>query len=114
MRHRERTHAHRQVIQNIIANAIEYSPRGGTVAVRLARVGGACVLTCEDHGIGIPEADQAKVFQRFFRASNAQEAKLDGSGLGLYIAKTICDELGFDISFKSTVGQGSEFTVTFH
>lgn len=102
----------RQVFVNIITNAVEYSDKdSGEVTVSLRKDGENYVFMCKDNGIGIPKEDQAHIFDRFFRASNATQAKEMGTGLGLCIVKMIADNLGWDVYFESEVGKGATFFV---
>ena len=102
----------RQVLFNLIENAIKYSPRGGNVAVRGEVVDGGVALSVSDSGIGIPEADQPLVIRRFFRASNAAPEDFPGVGLGLSIAKDIIEAHGGKLSLQSKVGNGTTVTLT--
>lgn len=102
----------RQLFSNIIFNAAEYASKAaGKVAVTLSRENTALVFSCEDNGIGIPEKEQEKIFTRFFRASNASQAKERGTGLGLFIVKMIANDFGWNVSFKSKEGEGAAFFV---
>ncbi|MBV9270335.1 MAG: hypothetical protein JO165_04520, partial [Candidatus Eremiobacteraeota bacterium] len=105
-------HRLRQVADNLISNAIKYSPSGEPVHVAVSRVGGSAVLTVRDHGIGIPPSEINLVFERFGRASNAKAARIKGTGFGLYLAKSIVEQHGGRIAVESRVGYGSAFTVT--
>lgn len=96
--------AFRIILQSIVSNAIDYTPGGGRVVVNGSADETSLRLAIEDTGIGIPEPDQPHIFQRFFRASNAVSAKVDGSGLGLYIVKQLVELLGGTISFTSRPG----------
>ncbi|MEX2043312.1 MAG: HAMP domain-containing sensor histidine kinase [Patescibacteria group bacterium] len=98
----------RQVIVNFIDNAIKYSQRG-TVQVVLREEDGNAVLEVTDHGIGIAEADQEKMFTKFFRAGNARDVLSSGTGLGLYVAKRIVDEHQGSVILHSKLGKGSTF-----
>lgn len=103
----------RAVLQNIIENAIKYTPAGGSVTIACGREPpGALSVSVADTGIGIPAAEQSRIFARFFRASNAQKKETDGSGLGLFIAKRILQKYQGDIRFESTEGSGTTFYVT--
>ncbi len=114
----------RMVFQNLISTAIKYTPKGGSIDVRVALVakgkmfGGQKMtedrftLAVADTGIGIPKEQQAKIFSRFFRAANALRAETDGSGLGLYIIKSIIDRAGGALWFASKEGQGTTFYVS--
>ena len=99
----------RQVIMNLIDNAIVYSPSGGVVKVSLKMIGHQLVLEVADHGIGVPEAEQSKLFAKFFRASNAKKQRIDGTGIGLYLVKRVIEEQGGSIIFSSKEGEGSVF-----
>ncbi len=101
----------RQVFDNLIGNAIKYSPGGEPVAIALRADEGTYALSIRDSGIGVPEEEMPKLFQRFSRASNARRAKLAGTGIGLFIVKRIVDRHGGTIDAASTAGEGSTFTV---
>ena len=106
----------KQVFQNIIDNAVKYSAVGdkGKVEVGVTEDKGFLRLSVKDNGIGIPKADQGKIFERFSRGSNS--TKLDpggGSGLGLYIAKAVVEQGGGKIWFDSVEGKGTSFYTTF-
>lgn len=92
----------RQVIQNLIVNAIQYSPNNQCdVTVKLEKGNDAYLISVRDNGIGIPKDIQVKVFDKFFRADNAQKLQSEGSGIGLYIAKMIMKAVGGKIWFES-------------
>ena len=99
----------REAAAKLVENAVAYSKKGGRVAVRLSAVGNRVRFEVEDEGIGIPEAEQPRVFTRFFRASNASSVLPDASGLGLSIAKYFVEQHGGAIGFSSTEGKGSLF-----
>lgn len=99
------------VISNLLDNAVKYTPRGGAVTLSLAPVKGGLRLTVEDTGIGIPAAKIPYLFSRFFRAPNAIRMYPNGSGLGLYIVKSIVEKYGGSVSVYSREGQGSTFIV---
>jgi PAS domain S-box-containing protein len=101
----------RQVLLNLIENAIKYSPRGGNVAVRGEVVGAGVAVSVSDSGIGIPEADQPLVLRRFFRASNAAPENFPGVGLGLAIAREIVEAHGGTLSIRSRVNEGTTVTL---
>lgn len=104
----------REVFTNILLNAVEYSDKKhGVVAVILRREKSGYYFSCENNGTSIPAGDQAKIFSRFFRASNATEAKEKGTGLGLYIAKMICETFGWQVSFKSPAAENETGTLFF-
>jgi two-component system phosphate regulon sensor histidine kinase PhoR len=100
-----------RVIVNLLSNAVKYTPRGGSVALTVDDAGGSAVLTIADTGIGIPEKDQGSLFTRFFRASNAVEAAIPGSGLGLSIAGTIVGNHRGDLGVESVQDRGTTVTV---
>ncbi|MBN1779384.1 MAG: HAMP domain-containing histidine kinase [Candidatus Buchananbacteria bacterium] len=121
-----------QVVTNLISNAIKYTPEGGHVVVEVKQMSGDelkvigqeistaninntdnkngyLVISVKDTGIGISEEDQKKLFTRFFRSKNVMQSKAEGTGLGLYITKTIVELHKGDIWFTSAVGKGSTF-----
>ena len=104
-----------QLFTNLLSNAIKFTPKNGTVTVTAQQIdtenGAVIVATVSDTGIGIPEEDVDGLFQRFARGSNALTAMIPGTGLGLTIVKDIVDIHRGSITFKSTVGKGTEFTV---
>ena len=104
-----------QLFTNLLSNAIKFTPENGTVTVTAQQIdtenGAVIVATVSDTGIGIPEEDVDGLFQRFARGSNALTAMIPGTGLGLTIVKDIVDIHRGSITFKSTVGKGTEFTV---
>jgi len=102
----------RDVIQNLVDNAIKYTPEQGNIAVLLQQLGKEFVLSIQDSGIGIPKFQQKSLFGKFFRATNAQASKIDGTGLGLYVAKQIVEQAGGKILVESEEAKGSTFTVT--
>jgi PAS domain S-box-containing protein len=101
----------RQVIQNLLQNAVKYSPQGQTITVRLERVDDQARLLVRDRGIGIPEAARDAIFERFYRAGNADQQQIGGMGIGLYVVKEIITLHGGRIEIESEVGTGSTFTV---
>jgi PAS domain S-box-containing protein len=100
-----------QVFQNLIGNAVKYSPEGGEVRVRVAARDGLAVLEVADQGIGIPDDALPRLFQRFFRAKNADPRRISGVGIGLYVVKEIVELHGGQVAVASHEGQGSTFTV---
>jgi signal transduction histidine kinase len=99
----------RQVLMNFIDNAIYYSPEKTTITVALVEKASDIEITVKDQGIGVPLDEQTKLFEKFFRASNARMQRPDGTGVGLYLAKQVVDGHGGKIIFASTPGQGSTF-----
>jgi len=103
----------KQVIVNLLDNAIRFTPRGGTVTLRTGDSGGDVVLEVLDTGIGIPAAALARVFDRFYRVDEARSRDDGGAGLGLSIAQSICVAHGAQIEVHSEVGHGSCFRLRF-
>ena len=101
----------RQVLSNLIENAIKYSPAGGSVVVSARRVDGSVCIEVADEGIGIAEADQARIFERFVRLDPALTRGTGGTGLGLYICRELVDRMGGRITVRSRERHGSTFTV---
>jgi two-component system sensor histidine kinase BaeS len=102
----------RQLIGNLLANAIRHTPPGGTVTVRTATADGSLTIAVSDTGCGIAPADLPKVFDRFWRADESRSRSTGGSGLGLPIARQIAEAHGGTITVASTPGRGTTFTVT--
>lgn len=100
-------------LQNLIDNAIKYTPSDGKVTVSVAPTSSAkeVEVSVQDTGIGIPEPQQARVFDKFFRATNAQRVYTEGSGLGLYLVKNIVEAHGGTIRFRSREGDGTKFSI---
>lgn len=115
---------YRMVIQNIVANAVKYTPDYGSVSVSITTYDKGAVFgshTCEtdvlsltvtDTGMGIPERQQHNIFTKLFRADNAKMSEIDGTGLGLYMVKSILDHSGGSVWFDSVEGSGTTFYVT--
>ncbi|HEV2297270.1 MAG TPA: ATP-binding protein [Candidatus Acidoferrales bacterium] len=99
----------REVLQNLLDNAVQYTQAGGRIEVSAAADNGFIVVTVSDTGIGIPQADQARIFERFYRVDAARSREVGGTGLGLSIAKHIVESHGGRIWVDSEVGQGSRF-----
>ncbi|HNP73242.1 MAG TPA: CHASE domain-containing protein [Kouleothrix sp.] len=100
-----------QVIQNLISNAIKYSPAGGAVLVRVARDGESAAIAVIDHGMGIPASALPSLFEQFYRAPNAEAQNIGGIGIGLYLARQIVSQHGGTIAVESAEGAGSTFTL---
>jgi PAS domain S-box-containing protein len=100
----------RQVLNQLVDNAVKYSPQGGTVRVSGRRTDGAVELEVADEGVGIPHADQERIFRKFYRGEAAgREDLLGGTGLGLFIAQGLVTAMGGRIQVTSTEGAGSRF-----
>ncbi|WP_250030697.1 sensor histidine kinase [Paractinoplanes maris] len=102
----------RQALDNLISNAVKYTPEGGTVSVTAEHDGDAVVITISDNGIGIPAEQYPHLFSRFFRASNAQKAGIKGTGLGLAVTKAIIDAHGGSLTARPAAGGGTEFALS--
>jgi signal transduction histidine kinase len=102
----------RDVVQNLIENAIKYTKPATTVSVGVAQEGNNMHFWVKDQGIGIPEAEKSKIFSRFFRAANAVRMQTEGSGLGLFIASSVVRRHGGEIWFDSVEEAGTTFHVT--
>lgn len=99
----------RDVIHNLVYNAIRYNIGKGDIIIMLVRQSDKVVFSVRDHGVGIPAEEASHVFQKFFRTKKALELSPVGSGLGLFIAKAVIEEFGGNIWFESTEGEGSTF-----
>jgi signal transduction histidine kinase/CHASE3 domain sensor protein len=99
----------KQVLANLLSNAIKYSPDGGRIAVEGWKRDGLVGVAVVDPGLGIPTAQQERVFERFFRTSDATERAIGGTGLGLALAREIVEAHEGRIGFDSVEGQGSRF-----
>src|SRR5262249_52013546 len=100
-----------QVMDNLIGNAIKYSPNGEPVDVSVKREGDEIVVTISDRGIGVQDTELASLFSRFARGSNARRLGITGTGFGLYLAQPIAEKHGGSIAAESQEGKGSTFTV---
>jgi PAS domain S-box-containing protein len=100
------------IVQNLVSNAVKFSPEGAAIILSTTRGPQTLTLAVTDTGIGIPEADQKHLFERFFRGGNA--ANIQGSGLGLHIVGKYAEMMNGQVAYQSSTEQGSTFTVTFH
>jgi signal transduction histidine kinase len=101
----------RQAITNLVDNAIKYTPSGGQVQVKLSADNGAFQVAVSDSGVGIAPADQAHLFEKFFRVKQRGSTQVKGSGLGLAIVKSIIERHGGRVWMESRLGKGSTFFV---
>ena len=102
----------KQVIVNLLDNAIKYTPGGGAIQLNVARQNGHAILDIADNGIGIPGEALPHVFERFFRVDKARSRDEGGAGIGLSIVKSICAAHGGEVRAESAPGKGSRFRVT--
>jgi signal transduction histidine kinase len=102
----------KQVFHNLVSNAVKYAKESTVVTISCKRTNKTVSVTVADQGIGIPKDEQGRVFDGFYRASNAKAGGESGTGLGLYLAKTIIFQHHGKISFVSEVDKGTTFTVT--
>ena len=100
-----------RVILNILSNSIKYTPDNGEIKIYVGFVYNDAYIKIFDNGIGIPENDLGRIFERFYRVDKARTREMGGTGLGLLIAKEILDKNGGSIDIKSVVGQGTEVVI---
>jgi signal transduction histidine kinase len=100
-----------RVLENLVSNAIKFTPAGGEVRVSVARTDGKVRLEVADTGIGIAADDHQRLFDRFFRTTTVAEQHFPGTGLGLYIARAIVEASGGSIAVRSEPGEGASFSV---
>lgn len=102
----------RLVLQNIMDNAIKYTPIGGKIIVKIKKKGKEALFSVQDSGIGIPDDQKKSIFTKFFRGTNAAKIQTEGSGLGLFISKNIIQKHWGKIGFESAIDKGSTFYFT--
>jgi signal transduction histidine kinase len=100
-----------RILDNLVSNAIKFTPAGGDVKVSVSQTDGFVRLEVADSGIGIAVDDQERLFERFYRTSTAVEQHFPGTGLGLYIARAIVEAHGGSIAVRSGPGEGASFSV---
>jgi two-component system phosphate regulon sensor histidine kinase PhoR len=98
-----------EVLQNLLDNAVQYTPSGGQIELKARANGPDVIFTVSDTGIGIPESDLERIFERFYRVDAARSREAGGTGLGLAIARHIVEAHGGRIWVESAIGQGSRF-----
>ena len=101
----------RQVLVNLVDNAIKYSPGGGRVEIRLRRETSHCLIEVVDDGLGIPMDERNRIFEKFYRLDPQQTKGVGGSGLGLYICRELVERMNGQLTVASQPGRGSTFTV---
>ena len=100
------------ILQNLLTNAVKYTPEKGNIRISTEKQAENVLIGVKDTGYGIPKKDQGKIFEKLFRASNVKDKETDGTGLGLYIIKSIVDQFGGKIWFVSEENKGTAFYVT--
>jgi two-component system phosphate regulon sensor histidine kinase PhoR len=103
--------AMRTIIDNLVSNAIRYTPEGGAVTVTWGKEGNEAFVSVADTGIGIAPEHQPRIFERFYRVDKARSRELGGTGLGLSIVKHLVQVLGGSVRLTSKVGKGSTFQI---
>jgi PAS domain S-box-containing protein len=99
----------RQVLTNLIDNAVKYSPGGGRIGLRLERENGYVTIAVSDEGLGIPASEQERIFQKFYRLDPDMARGIGGTGLGLYICRELAERMGGNVKVRSEPGAGSTF-----
>jgi signal transduction histidine kinase len=102
----------RQVLVNLLDNAIKYSPDGGKVEIRIEQDEASCEIVVSDEGLGIPISEREKIFEKFYRLDPQQTKGVGGSGLGLYICRELVERMDGQLGVESEPGVGSRFTVS--
>jgi two-component system, OmpR family, phosphate regulon sensor histidine kinase PhoR len=100
-----------EILQNLLENAVRYTPEGGRILVKAEVSGSSVAMSVTDTGIGIPKASQERIFERFYRVDAARSREVGGTGLGLAITKHLVEAHGGRIEVESEIGRGSKFTV---
>jgi PAS domain S-box-containing protein len=102
----------KEVMTNLVSNAIKYTPDKGKVDIKLRKSSGSAIIEITDSGWGIPEFAQDQIFSKFFRAHNIVKRETTGTGLGLYLVKGLVDALGGRVWFNSAEGKGTSFFIS--
>ena len=101
----------RIILQNFLTNSVKYTAEGGQITVEVAKREANLYIRVSDNGYGIPKHQQAKIFEKLFRADNVRQRDTEGTGLGMYIVKAIVEESGGKITFESEEDKGTTFHV---
>jgi len=101
------------IFKQLVSNAIKYTPSGGEIVVTLSRTKEGAWLSLKDTGIGIPEEDQRRIFDKGFTGENGRMSEQHSTGLGLYLAKSLADKLGHQLMMKSVEGEGTTMKLLF-
>ena len=104
-------HALEQVLDNLVENALKFTPAGGIITLGYAAWKEWIRITVSDTGVGIPEALRARVFEKFFQVETVRQQQTPGLGLGLYICRELIQRHGGEIELRSTPGGGATFTI---
>src|SRR5207249_2831704 len=96
-----------QVLENLLENAVKYSPDGGDITIKVWAQDDEAHLTVRDHGIGIPAEELPRIFERFHRGANVNDRQFAGLGLGLFICRSIVEAHGGQVDAESTLGEGT-------
>jgi signal transduction histidine kinase len=99
------------LVRNLVDNAIRYTPDGGEVGVVVTADDATVILRVQDTGVGIPQRDLPRIFERFYRVDHARSRETGGTGLGLSIVKHVCENHGGEIRVESELGRGTTFEV---
>lgn len=101
------------IIENLVSNSIKYTPRGGQVTITLSLTPESLTVKISDTGVGIPREQQKRIFEKFFRADNAKGMPVEGTGLGLYVSRSMAEQSGGHLTFTSEEGQGTTFVLEY-
>lgn len=101
------------IAQNLISNSVKYTPDKGKISITLKKINNHVQFIVKDTGVGIPQSQHRDIFKKLFRADNIRKLDTEGTGLGLYIVKSIVDTTGGSVNFKSSEGKGTEFIVQY-
>ncbi|MEX0621900.1 MAG: HAMP domain-containing sensor histidine kinase [Candidatus Woykebacteria bacterium] len=99
----------KEILTNLIGNAIKYTPEGGKVTVDSFKEGEFAKISVTDNGVGIPQEDQKHIFEKFYRVENEKTRRVKGNGLGLFVTKQLVEKMGGQIGFTSKMGEGTTF-----